>query len=40
MKIKGVKSDRGGEYYDRYDGFNEQRPRFFTKFLEECGIVL
>ena len=25
-KIKAVKSDRGGEYYGRYDGSGEQRP--------------
>ena len=25
-KIKAVKSDRGGEYYGRYDGSREQRP--------------
>ena len=25
-KIKAVKSDRGGEYYGRYDGSDEQRP--------------
>ena len=35
--IKVVKSDRGGEYYGRYDeiGWN---PRPFAKFLLECGI--
>ena len=38
-RIKGVKSDRGGEYYGRYDGSGEQRPGPFAKFLEECGIV-
>ncbi|KAI9196779.1 hypothetical protein LWI28_026937 [Acer negundo] len=38
-KIKAVKFDRGGEYYGRYDGSGEQRPRHFVKFLEECGIV-
>ena len=38
-KIKAVKSDRGGEYYGRYDGSGEQRPGPFAKFLEECGIV-
>lgn len=37
--IKSVKSDRGGEYYGRYDDSGEQRPRPFTKYLEECGIV-
>ena len=25
-KIKAIKSDRGGEYYLRYDGLGEQRP--------------
>ena len=38
-KIKAVKFDHGGEYYGRYNGSGEQRPRPFTKFLEECGIV-
>ena len=38
-RIKSVKSDRGGEYYGRYDGSGEQRPGPFAKFLEECGIV-
>ena len=38
-KIKIVRSDRGGEYYDRYDGSGEQRPGPFTKYLMECGIV-
>lgn len=38
-KIKAVKSDRGGEYYGRYDGSGEQRPGPFALFLEECGIV-
>ncbi|RVW31572.1 Retrovirus-related Pol polyprotein from transposon TNT 1-94 [Vitis vinifera] len=38
-RIKSVKSDRGGEYYGRYDGSGEQRPRPFAKYLEECGIV-
>ena len=37
--IKNVRSDRGGEYYGKYDGSGEQRPRPFAKFLEECGIV-
>ena len=37
-KIKIVRSDRGGEYYDRYteDG---QAPGPFAKFLQEHGIV-
>ncbi|KAL5582663.1 hypothetical protein UlMin_015105 [Ulmus minor] len=38
-RIKSVRSDRGGEYYGRYDGSGEQRPRPFAKYLEECGIV-
>ena len=38
-KIKAVKSDRGGEYYGRYDGSGEQRPRPFAKYLYECGII-
>ena len=38
-RIKSVRYDRGGEYYDRYDSSGEQRPRLFTKFLKECNIV-
>ena len=38
-KIKAVKSDRGGEYYGRYDGSGEQRPGPFAKYLSECGII-
>ena len=38
-RIKIFRSDRGGEYYGKYDGSGEQRPRPFSKFLEECGIV-
>ncbi|RVW94847.1 Retrovirus-related Pol polyprotein from transposon TNT 1-94 [Vitis vinifera] len=38
-KIKTVRSDRGGEYYGRYDGSGEQRPGPFAKYLMECGIV-
>ena len=38
-KIKAVKSDRGGEYYDKYDGSREQCPRPFAFFLKECGII-
>jgi len=37
--IKSVRSDRGGEYYGRYDSSSEQRPRSFTRYLEEYGIV-
>ncbi|RVW21194.1 Retrovirus-related Pol polyprotein from transposon TNT 1-94 [Vitis vinifera] len=36
---KVVRSDRGGEYYGRYDGSGEQRPGPFAKYLMECGIV-
>ncbi|KAL6333654.1 hypothetical protein AAG906_028839 [Vitis piasezkii] len=35
--IKAVKSDRGGEYYGRYDEIG-RNPRPFLKFLLECGI--
>nr|KYP56903.1 Retrovirus-related Pol polyprotein from transposon TNT 1-94 [Cajanus cajan] len=38
-KIKAVKSDCGGEYYDRYDGSGEQCPGPFALFLRESGIV-
>ena len=38
-KIKAVKSDRGGEYYGRYDGSREQCLGPFAIFLKECGIV-
>jgi len=37
-KIKAVKSNRGGEYYGRYDGSGEQRLGPFAVFLKECGI--
>jgi transposase InsO family protein len=37
--IKGVRSNRGGEYYGRSDGSGEQRPGPFAKFLENNGIV-
>ena len=37
--IKTIRSDRGGEYYGKYDSSGEQRPGPFAKFLEECGIV-
>ncbi|RDX68108.1 hypothetical protein CR513_52937, partial [Mucuna pruriens] len=39
-KIKVIKFDHVGEYYGRYDGSREQRPRPFVLFLKECGIVL
>ena len=38
-RIKGVRSDRGGEYYGRSDGSGEQRPGPFAKFLEDNRIV-
>jgi len=38
-RIKSVRSDHGGEYYGKYDGSGEQRPRPFVRYLEECGIV-
>ena len=38
-RIKSVRSDHGGEYYDRYDGSGEQRRGPFARFIEECGIV-
>jgi len=37
-KIKIVRSDRGGEYYDRYDE-SGRCPGPFANFLEECSIV-
>ena len=38
-RIKNVRSERGGEYYGKYDGSGEQHSGPFAKFLEECGIV-
>ena len=38
-KIKAVRSDRGSEYYGRYDGSGKQRPGPFAKYLMKCGIV-
>ena len=38
-KIKTVRSDRGSEYYDRYDGSGEQHLGAFAKFFMECGII-
>ena len=38
-RIKNVRSNRGGEYYGKYDGSGEQHSGPFAKFLEECGIV-
>ncbi|KAL8119784.1 hypothetical protein AgCh_017048 [Apium graveolens] len=37
--IKAVRSDRGGEYYGRYDRPGEQHPGPFANFLKECEIV-
>ncbi|KAL8157842.1 hypothetical protein AgCh_002526 [Apium graveolens] len=37
--IKAVRSDRGGQYYGRYNGSGEQCPGPFANFLKECGIV-
>ena len=37
--LKKVKSDRGGEYYGKYDGLGKQWSGPFAKFLEECDIV-
>ena len=38
-RIKSVRSNHSGEYYERYDGLGKQRPGPFATFLEECGIV-
>ena len=38
-KIKNVRSDRGGEYYNRYNSSGEQCLGPFAKFQDECGIV-
>ena len=35
--IKVIKSNRGGDYYGRYDETG-RNPGPFTKFLLECGI--
>ena len=37
-QIKIVRTDRGGEYYERYIE-DRQAPRPFAKFLQEHGIV-
>lgn len=37
MKIKILRSDRGGEYYDRYIEEGQQKGPL-ALFLEECGI--
>ena len=39
-RIKSVRSNRGGEYYGRYDNSGEQRLEPFARYLEEWGIVL
>ncbi|KAH9648506.1 Integrase catalytic domain-containing protein [Citrus sinensis] len=36
-KIKAVRSDKGGEYYGRYNETG-RNPGPFAKFLQECGI--
>ena len=36
-KIKAVNSDRGGEYYGRYDETG-RTPGPFARYLQECGI--
>ena len=36
-KVKVVRSDRGGEYYGRYNE-TRQCPGPFAKFFEKCGI--
>jgi len=36
-KVKIIRSDRGGEYYGRYDE-SGQHPDLFAKFLEKRGI--
>ena len=37
IKVKIVRSDRGGEYYGRYDKTG-QHPCLFGKLLKKCGI--
>ena len=36
-KIKDIKSNRGSEYYGRYDGFGEQCPWPFAKIPRVMG---
>ena len=36
-KLKSVRSDRGGEFYGRYDKTG-QNPGLFAIYLCECGI--
>ena len=37
-KIKTVRSDRGGEYYGRYNRSGKY-PRPFVNLLKECDII-
>jgi len=37
IKVKVVRSNRGGEYYGKYDEIG-QHPGSFAKFLEKRGI--
>ena len=37
--IKVVRSDRGGEYYGKHGTIGKQM-RLFSKYLQECGIVV
>jgi transposase InsO family protein len=39
LKIKIIRSDRGGEYYGRHTPYG-QVPRPFARFLQENGIVV
>jgi len=39
LKIKIVRSDRGGEYYDRHTPYS-QVPGPFARFLQENDIVV
>jgi len=36
MKVKIVRLDRSGEYYERYDE-NSQHYGLFANFFEKCG---
>ena len=38
-RIKGVRSDRGGEFYGKNDASGEQCPRSFARYLKQSGIV-
>ena len=38
LKIKIVRSDRGGEYYGRHTPYGQVLGPF-ARFLQECGIV-